>query len=134
MKKTNNSGLLSISMNGNHEMSVIFRPVNNTVWMDRSELCELFGCYMKDIDQCVGNIFEKNILRVEETCKYHIVAGGKRICYDITAVNLNVIVTMAFRLGTPEAGILRKWFMEQLAKIKYLDVILPDIGEKFRLN
>lgn len=134
MKKINNNGLLSISINSNNEMSVIFRPVNDTVWMDRNELCGLFGCTMMVVDQCIGDIFGKNMLRVEDTCQYHVVAGGKRISYDITAVNLAVIITMAFQLGTSEARTLRMWFIEQFTKIKYLDIKLPDIGEKFQMN
>ncbi len=134
MRKINNNGLLSISINSNNEMSVIFKPVNDTVWMDRNELCGLFGCSMKEINQCIGDIFGKNMLRIEETCLYHLVAGDKRISYDITAVNLTAIITMAFRIGTPEAGILRMWFIEQFTKMKCLDIVLPDMGEKFRLN
>lgn len=134
MKKTNNKGQLSIRIDGNNEMKVVFKPVNDTVWMDRNELCRLFGCYMKDIDQCLGDIFEKKLLRVEETCQYHIIAGGKRISYDITAVNLSVIITMAFRLETPESRTLRMWFVEQVTKMRGLDILFPNVGENFRLN
>ncbi|MDL2241293.1 hypothetical protein LJB91_00075 [Bacteroidales bacterium OttesenSCG-928-L03] len=135
MKKIeNNNGLLSIRVNGNNEMEVIFKPINNTVWMNRNELCQLFGCYMKDIDRYLGEIFEKKLLRVEETCRYHIIAGGRRVSYDITAVNLIVIITMAFRLETPEAQMLRIWFVEQVAKMRGFDNLFPDVGENFRLN
>jgi hypothetical protein len=134
MKKINNKGLLLIRLNDSNEMSVVFKPVNDTVWMDRNELCDLFGCYMRDIDRCIVEIFEKKQLRIEDTCKYHIVAGGKRISYDISAVNLTVIITMAFRLETPEARTLRNWFVEQFIKMKSLDIKFSDIGENFRLN
>jgi hypothetical protein len=60
MKKINNKGLLSIRIDNNNKMCVVFKPVNGTVWMDRNELCGLFGCYMKDIDRCIGDIFGKN--------------------------------------------------------------------------
>jgi hypothetical protein len=134
MKKMINKGLLSICINSNNKMGVIFKPINGTVWMDRHELCELFGCYMKDVDRCLGDIFERKMLRVEDNCKYHIIAGGRRISYDITDVNLTVIITMAFRLETPESKTLRMWFIEEFTKMKYLDVLFPDTGEKFRLN
>lgn len=118
MKKTdNNNGMLAIRADGNNEMKVVFKPINATVWMNRNELYQLFGCYIKEIDQCIGEIFEKNMLRVEETCKYHTIAGGRHISYDIMSVNLTVIITMAFRLGTPEARTLRMWFVEQLASV-----------------
>lgn len=134
MKKQNNRGLLSIQISDSNQIEVIFQPVNNTVWMDRNELPKLFGCFTKDIDRCLGEIFEKNMLRVEDTCKYHIVAGGRRISYDITDVNLTVIITMAFRLETSEAKILRMWFVEQFTKMKSIEGLFSDRGELFRLN
>ncbi len=134
MKKTTDKGVLSIKINSRNEMSIVFQPVNDTVWMNRNQLCELFGCYMQDIDRCIGELFEKKLLKVEETCKYHVIAGGKHISYDITEVNLAVIITMAFRLETPEARILRMWFIEQVAKVKSLDVMFAGVGQDFRLN
>lgn len=107
---------------------------NGSIWMDRHELCELFGCYMRDIDRCIEDIFTKKLLHVEDTCKYHIVAGGRRVSYDITAVNLTVIITMAFRLETTESQTLRLWFVEQVAKMRSFDILFPDIGENFRFN
>lgn len=134
MKKQNTKGLLSIQISDTNNMEVIFQPVNNTVWKGRNELPELFGCYAKDIDLCLGEIFEKNMLRVEDTCKYHIIAGRGRIRYDITDVNLTVIITMAFRLETSEAQTLRIWFINQFNKMKFLEGLLADTGEQFRLN
>ncbi len=128
-KTTDDKGLLSIRINSHNEMSVVFQPVNGTVWMNRNELCELFGCYIKDIDSCIGELFEKNMLKVEEMCKYHIIAGGRRISYDIMEVNLTVIITIAFRLDTPEARTLRIWFVEQVAKMRSLDMMFADMGQ-----
>lgn len=139
-KKSNNEykamkrGILEIKIDGANKYVVECHLDNGTIWMDRNELCELFGCYMKDINQCLGEIFQKNMLRVEETCKYHIIAGGRRISYDITAVNLAIIITLAFRLETPEARTLQMWFVEQLSKTRSFDIPFPDIGENFRLN
>lgn len=134
MKKTNNSGVLSIRVNSNNEMEVVFKPVNGTVWMDRNELCKLFGCYMRDIDRCIGEIFGENRLRMEESCKYHTIAGGRRVCYDITAVNLNGIIAMAFRLATPEARTLRRWTVKRVTEEKEAILIPPGIRDNFRWN
>lgn len=134
MKKINNKGQLLIQINTNNKMSVIFQPVNNTVWMDRNGLCGLFGCYMKDIDKCIEDIFEKKMLRVEDTCRYHVIAGGRHVSYDITAVNLTVIITMAFCLDTPQAWTIRIWCVEQVAKMRSLDVLFTDTGQDFWLN
>jgi hypothetical protein len=41
---------------------------------------------------------------------------------------------MAFRLDTPESRMLREWFVEELAKMKSLDVLLVDMGQNAWLN
>ena len=76
MKKVNNKGLLSIRIGDNNKMEVVFKPVNGNVWMDRNELCELFECYLKDIDEAIETIFKKEMFRIEDTCRYHIIAGA----------------------------------------------------------
>ena len=74
------------------------------------------------------------MFRVEDTCRYHIIVGGKRISYDITDVNLTVIIALAFIMTTPQAEILRTWFVEQFLKIRKLDIPFVDIGQNFLLN
>ena len=134
MKKVNNKGLLSIRIGDNNKMEVVFKPVDGNVWMDRNELCELFGCYLKDIDEPLETIFKKEMFRIEDTCRYHIIAGSKRVSYDITDVNLTVIIALTFIMTTPQAKTLRAWFIEQLLKIKNLDIPFVNIGQDFMLN
>jgi len=134
MKKISNKGLLSIQIDGDNKMKVVFRPKEGNIRMDRNGLCELFGCRLKDIDNYLETIFKKEMFRIEDTCHYHIVAGGKRIGYDITEVNLSIIVALAFMIATPQAGTLRAWFIEQIFKSKSLDISLTDTGQNFLLN
>jgi hypothetical protein len=134
MKKKNNKGLLSIQIGYSNELEVVFKPVNSNIWMDRDELCELFGCYQKDIDSCIETILKKEMFRIEETCHYHVIAGGKRISYDITEVNLSIIIALAFMMATPQAGMLRTWFVEQMLRSKKLDIPFVNIGQNFLLN
>jgi hypothetical protein len=134
MKKINDKGLLSIQIGSNNEMEVIFKPLDGNVWMNRNEVCELFGCYLKDIDESLETIFKKKMFRIEDTCRYHTIAGGRRINYDITDVNLTVIIALAFMILTPQAQTLRNWFIEQLLKNKNLDFPFASIGQNFLLN
>jgi hypothetical protein len=134
MKKVKNNGLLSIRIDNNNELKVVFKPVNGNIWMNRNELCELFGCYLKETDESLETIFKKEMFRVEDTCKYHIIAGGKRVSYDITEVNLTVIIALAFLMTTPQARTLRTWFIEQLLNMKSLDIPFVNIRQNFLLN
>ena len=134
MRKIDHRGLLSIQIDYNNKMEVAFKPVDNTIWMNRNELCELFGCYLKEIDECFETIFQKEMFRIEDTCHYHIIAGGKRISYDISEVNLNIIIALAFMIATPQAETLRTWFVAQMLKNKSLDIPFVDMEQNFLLN
>lgn len=134
MKKVRNNSLLSIQIDGSNKIKVIFKPVDGNVWMNRNELCELFDCHLKDIDKSLEVIFGKKMFRVEDTCRYHTIAGGKHVSYDITDVNLTVIIALAFIMTTPQAGTIRTWFIEQLLKSKSLDISFANIGQNFLLN
>lgn len=127
-------GKLLIKIESDNTHKVEFLPINGTVWMNRNELCELFGCYLKDIDESLETIFKKEMFRVEDTCHYHIIAEGKRISYDIIEVNLTVIIALAFIMTTPQSRTLRTWFIEQLLNMKNLDIPFVNIGQNFLLN
>lgn len=107
---------------------------NGTVWMDRNELCELFGCHLKDIDKFLESVFKKEMFRIEETCRYHIIAGGKRVSYDITEVNLVVIIALSFLMETPQAKTLRTWFISQLLKNGVFSFPFNCTMQNFSLN
>ena len=134
MKTNENRGSISINIDKKNEMKVVFRPFNDEVWMDRNELCVLFGCSLKQIDEAVETIFRKDMFRIEDTCHYHFIAGGKRISYDITEVNLHIIIALSFQITTPQAKTIRTWFTEQLFKIEKLDISFAEIGQNFTLN
>ncbi|KAA6304156.1 hypothetical protein EZS27_044201, partial [termite gut metagenome] len=53
---------------------------------------------------------------------------------DITEVNLDVVVAMAFHLDSPNATLLRKWFMEQLMRPKRIDFSLLHTTQNYSLN
>jgi len=127
-------GSLQIRMDSTNTPKVKFCLHNDTIWLNKNELCELYGCYMKDIDKYLEEIFKKEMFRIEDTCHYHIIAGNKRISYEVTEVNLTVIISLAFMMKTPQAGILRSWFIEQVIKNKALNMPIVDIGENFLLN
>ena len=134
MKTNENRGSISLNIDENNEMKVVFKPVNKEVWMDRNELCELFRCSLMQVDEALEAMFRKDMFRIEDTCRYHVIAGGKRISYDITEVNLHIIIALSFQITTPQAKTIRTWFTEQLFKIEKLDISIAEIGQNFTLN
>lgn len=106
-------GKLSIEPDYNNKPGVIFQPVNSTVWLRKAELPELFGVSIQKVNACLDAVLKENIIDVEESCKYELYVNRKHIRYDIREINLEVIIAMAFRMDSPNAKILREWFIRR---------------------
>lgn len=133
MKKTE-KGILAVDITVNGKAAIIFEPVNGTVWMDRNELCELFGVYMNTLDDCLDSILEIESLHVNENCKFHRVVKGKKIVFEVMEVNLQIIISMAFRLEAENAHLLRKWFVDRMMGNNRLHIPIPNIDFNYSLN
>lgn len=132
--KTNEKGKLSIEIGKDNKPTVLFCPVGNTVWMDRNDLCELFGVYMPAIDTCLNSIFKTNMFYLPDVCQYHLLCQRNRMSYDITAVNLDVIIAMAFRIESCNAGILRNWFFGRFREPKLVHLPLLGVTQDYLWN
>ncbi|NDV96436.1 hypothetical protein D0T84_16160 [Dysgonomonas sp. 521] len=132
--KKEEKGILSINMGMDNHPVVIYHPGEAGIWMDKNELCELFGVSMLEIETCTGFLVKIKLFRIEECCRYHMVQKGSRICYDITEVNLEVIIALSFHLESSNAAILRKWFTGQIIKPKGYDFPLAGSDFRFSLN
>ena len=129
-----NKGRLIIEMGKANKADVIFLPVNGTVWMDKNELCELFGVYIPEIEICINSIVAKKIVHTEKTCRFHRVVKGNSIVYEIQEVNMEVIIAMSFRLRSAQAYFLREWFMKRILKQEILLSSFLTTDYAFSLN
>lgn len=127
-------GNLSIEIGYDNQPVVMFHPINDTVWMNRNELRDLFGIYRRTIDKYLNDILKSKTLNVEEVCHYHRYVKGDKICYEITEVNLEVIITLIFQIDSPQATILRKWFVEQFLKSNQLNSLVVEIEQNCSWN
>lgn len=131
--KSNEKGKLSIEVGKDNKSTVVFCPADNTVWMDKNDLCELFGVYMPIIDACLNTIFKTNMFYLPEVCEYDLLCERNRMSHAVTAVNLDVIIVMAFRIESGNAGILRNWFFERFREPKLVNLPL-NLTQNYLLN
>ena len=76
--ETTDKGFLKIETDNENRKSVVFNPVNGTVWLSKCELIELFGVYRQTIDSCIKGICKSNIFNMKAVCKCdYIVNSGK---------------------------------------------------------
>jgi hypothetical protein len=109
-------GVLIIEIGSNDRKRVIFNPVNETVWLTKCELVELFGVYRQTINACIDAIFKANTIHADEHCKCNLIAstGKGGIKYDPYEFNLMFVIAMAFRIDSENAEILRKWILSRM--------------------
>lgn len=111
--KTINKGKLAITIDKNGNSHVIFKPVNSTVWLHKSELPSLFCVTIQAINAALDSISKGRIVDVKKTCIYDLYVKGSHARHDLREVNLEVIIALAFRINSPYAEALRKWFIER---------------------
>ena len=80
--ETTDKGTLRISTDNENHKSVMFNPINGTVWLRKCELIELFDVYRQTIDTCIQSICKTNIFDMKEVCKCNRIAKTGKIDYE----------------------------------------------------
>ena len=110
-----NSSLEIYQSDGETQIEVRFE--NETVWLNRSQLSILFGRDIKTIGKHVTNIFSEG-----ELDKYSTVAnfatvqieGGREVVRQIEFYNLDVIISLGYRVKSKEGTHFRQWATQRL--------------------
>lgn len=135
---TTNKGILTIETdydNGNRK-SVIFNPVNGTVWLAKADLSNLFDIKQRIIDNCIEGILNMNILDMEKTCRYHTIVNTSRnkVKHEPYEFNFEFIIALAFHIDSPNAEFLRKWLLKQILSSKLIDLHILTIRQQHEWN
>ena len=98
------------SEDGNTEINV--QLDNETVWLSLNQMVDLFGRDKSVISRHINNIFkEKELLRASTVAKYATVQkeGGREIERDIEFFNLDVIISVGYRIKSQRGTQFRIW-------------------------
>jgi Virulence protein len=133
--ETTDKGALIIKTDNTNNKSIIFKPVNGTVWLTKGELIQLFDVYRQTINACINAVLKAGIFNIEDVCKYNLIADTTKntIKYEAYEFNFEFIVAMAFRIRSENAEILRKWIINQVfVKERFLQA--PAIIQDYQWN
>ena len=83
---------------------------NETVWLTQQQIADLFGTKRPAITKHLSNIFKSGELEEESTCSIleHMAAGGSRT-YSTKYYNLDVILSVGYRVNSINATMFRRW-------------------------
>jgi hypothetical protein len=89
----------------------------DTVWLSQSDMMELFQSSKSNISEHIKHIFEEGELKPESTVrKFRTVRleGSRQVERQIDFFNLDVIISVGYRVKSPRGTQFRMWATERL--------------------
>ena len=93
------------------------RVENETVWLSQQQMAELFGTSRTNIIEHINNIYAEEELNKESTCQnFRQVQkeGNRNVTREIPFYNLDMIISLGYRIKSKIATNFRKWATERL--------------------
>ena len=112
--------LIEIFQTPDNRTSVEVKFENETVWLNRNQLSELFGRDVKTIGKHINNIFDEEELSKEvvvakfATTTQHGAIEGKTQTKEVDHYNLDVIISVGYRVKSQRGTQFRQWATQRL--------------------
>ncbi len=109
-----------IYQNTEGNIKVNVRLEDETVWLTQAQLCELFNKSKATISEHIKNVFEegeldeKVVVRKFRTTTKHGAIAGKTQEVEINGYNLDVIISVGYRVKSPQGTQFRIWATQRL--------------------
>ena len=97
-------------VNGDLQLDVTVSPDNETVWLNRNQLAQLFDRDVKTIGKHINNALKEE-LDDSTVAKFATVQteGNREIQRSIEYYNLDMIISVGYRVKSQNGVIFRKW-------------------------
>jgi len=102
---------------GNNEFEIILDGEHDTVWVTEQQLVELFGKARRTIGEHIRNIYKEGELEKESTWRnFRQVQkeGERKVKRAVSAYNLDVVISVGYRVKSPVGIEFRKWATQRL--------------------
>ena len=122
---------------------------DETVWLTQIQMAELFDSSRTNIIEHINNIYSDGELDKESTCQYfrQVRKEGKRyVARNIPFYNLDVIISVGYRVNSKRGIIFRKWANKVLKdyllkgytinqkRLEYLEKTIKPIDIAWRMD
>ncbi|WP_144605491.1 virulence protein RhuM/Fic/DOC family protein [Algoriphagus algorifonticola] len=102
---------------GSDEFEIILDGEQDTVWVTEQQLVELFGKARRTIGEHIRNIYKEGELEKESTWRnFRQVQkeGERKVKRAVSAYNLDVVISVGYRVKSPVGIEFRKWATQRL--------------------
>ena len=107
-----NNGEIVIYQNQDGQIKLDVRLEDETVWLTQAQLCALFQKSKATISEHIKNVFSEGELIQDSTVrKFRTVQqeGTRNIERDLEYYNLDVIISVGYRVKSPQGTQFRIW-------------------------
>jgi hypothetical protein len=98
--------------NGNIKIDVILE--DETVWLSQMQMGQLFGKDKRTISEHIGNIFKEEELTEHSVVRNFRTTASDGKMYDINFYNLDVIISVGYRVKSLQGTQFRIWATQRL--------------------
>ena len=112
--KNKNQIITFKSATNTDEFAVILDVTSDTIWATEKQISELFSRDRSVRGKHIRNLFKNGELQKDSVCANfaHTASDGKR--YNVINYNLDVIISVGYRVKSPVATEFRKWATNKL--------------------
>lgn len=109
-----NQGEIVIYQSENGDTKIDVRFVDETVWLTQAQLCDLYQTSKSNISEHIKHIFEEGELdEISVVRKFRTTAADGK-SYNVTHYNLDMIISLGYRVKSLIATHFRRWATERL--------------------
>ena len=111
-KPIENRGEIIIYCAEDNTVQLDVRMENETVWLSQQQMVQLFNSTKQNISLHIGNIFREGELQKEATVKEYLTVqteGNRQICRKVLYYNLDVIISVGYRVKSQRGVQFRQW-------------------------
>jgi hypothetical protein len=113
--------------NGTTTLEVTLK--DETLWLSQKQLAELFGVTKQNISLHIQNIFEEGELNPNSTVKKFLTVqqeGKRKVKREIEHYNLDMIISVGYRVKSKIATRFRQWATKQLKEYLIKGFVMDD--------
>jgi len=95
----------------NQEVKLDVNIKDDTVWLNRSQIAKLFDRDIKTIGKHINNVLNEELSGVSTIAKFATVQkeGNREVSREIDYYNLDVIISVGYRVKSKNGIIFRRW-------------------------
>src|SRR5574344_251359 len=117
MAEENPTGEILVYQNDDGSLKLDVKLQDETVWLSQQQLAQLYQSSRTNIVEHISNIYEENELTKDATCRNFRqvqIEGTRNVERSIPYYNLDMIISLGYRIKSSVATKFRQWATERL--------------------